>query len=312
MLFNKCRNDGIQCTIERSILCICKGSQGGFVAIIIGTHENNDQICRRNILITADQRLIGLTVIGSSTDTGTGNTHGGHGIKAECFGQILVINLICSGTGGNAVTHKHGASAVPQIFLCSVTSGADTVFIGVPSGIHVRIHVGITARTGVGGITAFGTGGGGSNRFVIMIYSCFCIGMTSCRCLPCSKSNKGYLLASSQFYIRNRYAVCCFWRTECSCSTSATQTKSEVFIIERRNQFAILVIETAYCVGFAQEEHILDPYTITRCYRNQIRRGCGRRGLLHPLTRACGNRKAFIKGFGSNIRSVETRILGLL
>ena len=197
-------------------------------------------------------------------------------LQINIVSAFCVINRVVSegGVGCGAVGHTDiGRCAVAENGNLLALQGfpadsANAVGTLVPRCIHVVVHITISTFAGVSGITLLSTGGGGDNSFVVMIYSCFCIGMTTCRCLPCSKSNKGYLLASNQFNIRNRYAVCRFWRAKCSSSTSATQAKSEVPIIERCNQFPIFIIKTAYCVGFTQEEHILDPYAVTGCHRN--------------------------------------------
>ena len=155
--------------------------------------------------------------------------------------------------------------------------------------IQIVIHIALAALAGVGGITLLGAGGSGDFCFVIMIDSGLSITVATCRGLPCSKTNKSYFLTCGRFYICNGYTVCRFWRAEGGRSPCSTQTKSKVFIVKWCKQFSFLVIEATDCVSFAQEEHILNPYAITRCYRNQIRRSCSRGGFLHPLIRALGN-----------------------
>ena len=60
---NKCGNDSIQCTVEGPVLGVLHRAQRRFMAVVVGTHENDDQIRRRNALITVDQWLIALAVI---------------------------------------------------------------------------------------------------------------------------------------------------------------------------------------------------------------------------------------------------------
>ena len=159
MLGNKSRNNGIQRTVEGSVLRVRRGTQRRFVSVVIGAHENDDEIGRGNALIAVDQRLVFLTVIRSGADAGATHTHRGHRVKSEIFVQILVILFRRTHTGGNAVTHKHGTSAVPRAFLLVRFPGLPhnhtrNLRIGKPMGIgsHIGEHEVLAGQPIRGGI----------------------------------------------------------------------------------------------------------------------------------------------------------------
>ena len=54
MLGNQGGNNGIQRTVESAVLRIPNGTQGCFMAVVIGSHENDNQVRGGNILITVD------------------------------------------------------------------------------------------------------------------------------------------------------------------------------------------------------------------------------------------------------------------
>ena len=117
VLGNKGGDNGIQRAVEGPILCVLHGAQGRFMTIVIGSHENDDQIRGGDRLITVDQGLITGTIVRIGADAGTAYTHGGHRVKTKGFLQKTVVNLGCTGAGSNAVTDEDGASAAPGIFL---------------------------------------------------------------------------------------------------------------------------------------------------------------------------------------------------
>ena len=133
------------------------------MAIIVGAHENHDQICRRNAVIAIDQRLVILSVIRSGTDTGTAYTHRCQRTKSKILIQELIINLIRSDTGRNAVADKY--SSFPCKSVGSLVPAVNTyvIFVIVPRRRLKAVHVFVTARrTGVGGIALLGAGGWGN------------------------------------------------------------------------------------------------------------------------------------------------------